>query len=72
MQKISNPLDDAWFVDNSKSTSRIISVDTSNYNFTIEGLREIIVKNDMCECGQKLEQKWRYCPQCGGKLVWEQ
>ena len=72
MQKISNSLDDAWFVDNSKSTSRIISVDTSNYNFTIEGPREIIVKNGMCECGQKLEQKWRYCPQCGGKLVWEQ
>lgn len=72
MQKISNPLDDAWFVDNNKSTSRIISVDTSNYNFTIEGPREIIVKNGMCECGQKLEQKWRYCPQCGGKLVWEQ
>ena len=71
MQKISNPLDEGWFVDNNKSTSRIITIDTSSYNFTIEGPREIIVENNTCECGQTLNQSWRYCPKCGGKLTWD-
>ena len=86
MQKICNPLDDAWFVDDNKSTSRILTVDASEYKlFTIEGPREIIVKrnpfsnenfatyseNGTCECGQTLDQTWRYCPKCGGKLAWE-
>lgn len=84
MKKMNNPLDDAWFVDNNKSTSRISTIDASNYLFTIEGPREIIVKrkpysnenfatyseNGVCECGQTLDQLWRYCPQCGGKLSW--
>lgn len=70
MKEICNPLDDAWFVDNNKSTSRIISIDATNYNFTIEGPREIIVENNTCECGQILDHSWRYCPKCGGKLEW--
>ena len=84
MKKMCNPLDDAWFVDNNKTTSRIITIDASNCNFTIEGPREIIVKrkpysnenfstyseNGICECGQTLDQSWKYCPKCGGKLAW--
>ena len=46
MRKLSNSLDDAWFVDNNKTTSRIITIDASNCNFTIEGPREIIVKKN--------------------------
>ena len=84
MKEICNPLDDGWFVDSNKPTNGIITIDTSNYNFTIEGPREIIVKrkpysnenfstyseNGICECGQTLDQSWRYCPKCGGKLAW--
>lgn len=85
MEKLSNPFNNAWFVDNNKSTSEISIIDVSKCKFTIEGPREIIVKrkpysnenfstyseNGICECGQSLDQLWRFCPKCGGKLVWE-
>ena len=83
MRKLSNPFDNAWFVENTQTNSVLINTSTRAY---ITGPREIIVKrkpysnenfstyteNGICECGQTLDQLWRYCPKCGGKLVWEQ
>ena len=25
-----------------------------------------------CQCGKRLEKKWKYCPHCGGKILWKQ
>lgn len=75
MNKLSNPFDNAWFVED-KSTSEIITIDTSEYKFfTIKhkkDSKEIIIENNLCECGQNLDQLWQYCPKCGGKLIWKQ
>lgn len=23
-----------------------------------------------CQCGKKLDEKWKYCPWCGGEILW--
>lgn len=84
MKKIVSPLDNAWFVDQS-STVGTAWIDSTETKWKITGPREIIIKkkpysnedfatyseNGICECGQTLDKSWRYCPKCGGKLVWD-
>lgn len=24
-----------------------------------------------CQCGEKLDRKWKYCPWCGGEILWK-
>lgn len=24
-----------------------------------------------CQCGKKLDGNWRYCPWCGGEILWK-
>ena len=72
MKIMNNYLDDAWFVDSNKSTSRISTINIPVNEYEFVGPREIIIRNNKCECGQNLEREWRYCPRCGGKLAWEQ
>lgn len=69
MQKLNNPLNDAWFVE--PTTTGKAWINSTETKWEITGPREIIVNNNKCECEQELEQKWRYCPNCGGKLSWE-
>lgn len=55
MEKLSNPFDNAWFVQTTYTTGSCNEIQyKSPYKF--------------CKCGQILNLKWNFCPYCGEKI----
>ena len=68
MKKICNPLDDGWFVNNDGITSKVISIDASNYNFTIEG--SLVENNNEFKTNSLLSWSNLMNPSIIGQPVW--
>ncbi|WP_319200178.1 zinc ribbon domain-containing protein [uncultured Ilyobacter sp.] len=49
---------------NDSSVKKIIETEKVAY----EDIEEVIYENRICECGEKIEKGYEYCPKCGRKL----
>ena len=77
MGELIDPLENAWVVTQPSTTvpKGYGYINTNTTTPTVKvNIFAVLDTNTYygdCECGETVESRWTYCPNCGRKLVWK-